>query len=80
MIPENHAPRVMKVIEGRDVAERNLIEGAYDVDLRGVEVIAIEFKLPIDEVTYKDSAKELEGNHALGPGRGVLAWLPDQRQ
>ena len=80
-MPESHAPRSIKVLDdARDVPERDLIEGVYGVDMSESRVIVIEFKLPIDAVTYKDSAKELKDDHPLGPGPGVLARLPDQRQ
>ena len=73
-MPEGHAPRSMKVLDdARGVAERDLIEGVYGIDLSGSRVIVIEFRLPIDAVTYKDSEKELKQIAPLGPGREF--WL-----
>jgi parallel beta-helix repeat protein len=73
-MPEDHVPRSIRVLDdARDVPERELIEDVYGVDLRGSRVIVIEFKLPIDEITYKDSLKELKDITPWGPGREF--WL-----
>lgn len=69
-MPESHVPRVMKVLDdARDVAERDLIEGVYGLDMSKSRVTVIEMKLPIDATTYKDSPKELKEIAPLGPGR-----------
>ncbi len=74
IMPETQAPRSMKVLDdARDVPERELIETVYDVDMSRARVIVIEFKLPIDEVTYKDSLKELKDITPWGPG--MEFWL-----
>ena len=73
-MPGSHVPRVMKVLDdARDVPERDLIEGVYGVDMSKSRVVVIEFKLPIDAVTYKDSPNELKAITPWGPGREF--WL-----
>ncbi len=73
-MPESQVPRVMKVLDhARDVPERDLIEGVYGLDMSGSRVNVIEFKLPIDAVTYKDSEKEWKEITPWGPGREF--WL-----
>ena len=53
LIPAEHAPRVIKVLDNaRDVPERKIIESIYGEDLSDCKVIVSEFKLPIDEQTY----------------------------
>jgi hypothetical protein len=70
VMPSDHVPRSMKVLENaKDVPERELIESVYGVDLSRSPVMAIEFKLPIDAVTYKESEKELGDISPLKPGR-----------
>jgi hypothetical protein len=69
-MPEGPAPRSISVLDdAREVTERELIETAYDVDMSRAKVLVIEFKLPIDAVTYKDSPKELKDITPWGPGR-----------
>jgi hypothetical protein len=70
LLPESHVPRSIRVLDdARDVPERDLVEVVYGVDLSRSRVIAIEFKLPIDAVTYKGSPKELKEVTPWGPGR-----------
>ena len=69
-IPADHAPRAVRVLDdARDVPERDLIEGVYGLDMSRSRVIVLEFKLPIDAGTYKDSPKELAEILPWGPGR-----------
>jgi nitrous oxidase accessory protein NosD len=73
-MPESHAPRSIKVLDdARDVSERDLIEAVYDIDMSRSRVIVVEYKLPIDAVTYKDSAKELKDITPWRPGRDF--WI-----
>ncbi|HEY3324184.1 MAG TPA: right-handed parallel beta-helix repeat-containing protein [Planctomycetota bacterium] len=52
------APRVIKKFENaEDIPERQLIESIYGVDLAQSPGYIIEFKLPLDESTYKDDEK-----------------------
>ncbi|HEX2952335.1 MAG TPA: hypothetical protein VHV83_22610, partial [Armatimonadota bacterium] len=71
MVPADHAPRVIKVLDNAlDVEERKLIEASYGVDLSKCKVIVTEFKLPIDKVTWLDSEDTL---FPVAPGKTF--WL-----
>ena len=55
-----HSGRVIKVLDNaRDLPERKLIESVYGVDMSDCKVIVTEFKLPIDERTYKGDEKAM---------------------
>ena len=67
LVPPEVAPRIVKILDdARSVPERELIESVYGVEMADCRVIVTEFKLPIDERTYKDSLKEL---FPLKPGQ-----------
>jgi hypothetical protein len=66
-----HAPRVIKVLpDAKAVPERETLEALYGVDLSQAKVIVTEFKLPIDNVTYAGSEKDIV---SLGPGKSF--WI-----
>jgi hypothetical protein len=73
-LPASHAPRVIKVLDNaRSVDERRLIENLSGVDLSANHVVVMEFKLPIDAATYRDSPDALK---ALTPWRsGLEFWI-----
>ncbi len=65
------APRVIKKFaSAQDFPERQYIESIYGVDLSKCQVCIYEFKLPLDEETYKDDEKIVP---PVGPGKWM--WL-----
>jgi hypothetical protein len=73
-MPADLAPRSIKVLDNaRDVRERELVESVYGVDMSNCRVIVVEFKLPINAATYKDSPKELKELTPWSSGREF--WL-----
>lgn len=71
LVPTDHAPRVIKVLDNaKDVEERKLIEATYGIDMSNCKVIVTEFKLPIDKITWKDSVDTL-----FEVGSGKTFWL-----
>jgi hypothetical protein len=79
-VPADVAPRVIRVLDNaRDVPERKLIESVYGVDMSACKVIVTEFKLPIDERTYKGDEKAMLPMHAGGKFRlGFMIDTNDQ--
>jgi hypothetical protein len=71
---------VIRVLDNaRDVPERKLIESVYGVDMSACKVIVTEFKLPIDERTYKGDEKAMLPMHAGGKFRlGFMIDTNDQ--
>jgi hypothetical protein len=67
LLPPERCPRIMRVLpNARDVPERSLIESIYGVDLSASPVVITEFKLQIDDSTYRDSTKDVI---SLKPGQ-----------
>ena len=52
------APRTLRVFDtAKDISERKYIEDIYGVDLSKSPAYVLEFKLPLDETTYKDDPR-----------------------
>lgn len=60
VLDPKHSPVVVKTLENSaDVSERSFIENAYGIDLKNAKAIIYEFRLPIDEITYKPDTKAI---------------------
>jgi len=53
VLPKEHCPLKVTVYDSpKDIPERSMIEDNYGVDLSKDKVLVMEYKLPIDEITY----------------------------
>jgi len=53
VLPADHCPARVTVYDSpKDIPERSIIEDNYGVDLSRCKVLVMEYKLPIDAVTY----------------------------
>jgi hypothetical protein len=73
-MPADLVPRSIRVLDdARGVPERELVENVYGVDMSDCRVIVVEFKLPINDSSYRDSPKELKELTPWTSGREF--WL-----
>ena len=71
VLPADHCPTKVTVYDSpKDIPERKMIEDNYGVDLSKDKVLVMEYKIPIDEITYVGDTK------ALFPvASGKTAWI-----
>ncbi len=60
ILPKNHVPLSIKALpDAKEVVERELIENVFGENMADCKVIATEFRLPIDEITYQGDPKAI---------------------
>lgn len=60
VLPSDHCPAKVTVYDSpQDIPERAMIEENYGVDLSKNKVLVMEYKLPIDDITYVGDTKAL---------------------